>query len=193
MVAGRTPSQIGALGSRRHSSPRRSVGRCRKLRRSDIYIVRQPDYKRPKPRRGGSGRLGAVHAAPTELDPGMVGAFTISIWLLRSWPWVRTCQQPKQPWPNQPAQRVARGGCRLCFRVLSSAAIANFLRSSREWHPFDRGNTGRFSTLAPECRSPTRQALRNAKKHAGSEIGAPQALTSRGRCQDAAGNRRGGL
>jgi hypothetical protein len=46
------------------------------------------------------------------------------------------------------------------------------------------GNTP--STLSPEGRSPSRQALRNAKKHAGSEIGAPQHRTRRGQCQDAA-------
>ena len=40
-------------------------------------------------------------------------------------------------------------------------------------------------TLPPERRSPTRQVLKRAQKHAGSEIAAPQCLSSRGQCPDA--------
>src|ERR1035437_3965549 len=38
-----------------------------KLRRSDMFIVREPKKNRLKPRRGDMGPLGACHAAPTGL------------------------------------------------------------------------------------------------------------------------------
>ncbi len=43
------------------------VGRCSKLRRSDMFIVHESNFVRLKPRRGGTARLRVLHTAPMEL------------------------------------------------------------------------------------------------------------------------------
>ena len=69
--------------------------------------------------------------------------------------------------------------------MVRPAAHAHLPETGEQGKTTSQSNGGRILTLPPECLSPTRQALRMAKKHAGSEIGAPQRPTSRGQCQDA--------
>ena len=64
-------------------SPRRD-DRSRQLRRSGMFIAREPNQDPRKPQRGGMVARGGRHAAPTELEEIRGGAVSINMPLLRS-------------------------------------------------------------------------------------------------------------